>query len=296
MKALLLGSALLASAVAVAGNAKGGWEKTNPYSSKLPEPVTTMAVSGLNIRLGTGLERLTVLTGEGHAGKKAAGAVLAVGLTLLGGAAGTDTASREPLREHFFEDDARRIGAEIAESIQQHLAVPGVTLVPMEQVAEVAALRGPKISHELTDDTINIKGGRFKGDRYYGYYMVPVAPYGFRARPKLGFTIGDGDVAPAVRAAAGAQAALNVDVFLVNTRKAMQVQEFKVEVLTPQMIGRGRDTPVFVFDLPEGALSVPLAGEGHKDNYATWQQMRPQFDGRLAELGAQIRAALDKGR
>ena len=117
MKALLLGSALLASAVAVAGNAKGGWEKTNPYSSKLPEPVTTMAVSGLNIRLGTGLERLTVLTGEGHAGKKAAGALLAVGLTLLGGAAGTDTASREPLREHFFEDDARRIGAEIAESI-----------------------------------------------------------------------------------------------------------------------------------------------------------------------------------
>ena len=135
MKALLLGSALLASAVAVAGNAKGGWEKTNPYSSKLPEPVTTMAVSGLNIRLGTGLERLTVLTGEGHAGKKAAGALLAVGLTLLGGAAGTDTASREPLREHFFEDDARRIGAEIAESIQQHLAVPGVTLVPTEQVA-----------------------------------------------------------------------------------------------------------------------------------------------------------------
>ena len=62
------------------------------------------------------------------------------------------------------------------------------------------------------------------------------------------------------------------------------------------MIGRGRDTPVFVFDLPEGALSVPLAGEGHKDNYATWQQMRPQFDARLAELGAQIRAALDKGR
>ena len=161
---------------------------------------------------------------------------------------------------------------------------------------EVAALRGPKISHELTDDTINIKGGRFKGDRYYGYYMVPVAPYGFRARPKLGFTIGDGDVAPAVRAAAGAQAALNVDVFLVNTRKAMQVQEFKVEVLTPQMIGRGRDTPVFVFELPEGSLAVPVTDETHKDNYVAWQQMRPRFEASLAELGAQIRMALDKGR
>ena len=169
-------------------------------------------------------------------------------------------------------------------------------MAPTQQVAAVDALRGPKIAHAISNDTMTVKGGRFKADRYYGYYMVPAAPYGYRARPKLGFSIGDGEVAPAVRAAAGAQAAINVDVFLVNTRKALQVQELRVEVLTPQMIGRGRDTPVFVFELPEGSLAVPVTDETHKDNYVAWQQMRPRFEASLAELGAQIRMALDKGR
>lgn len=295
MKSWLLGGALLASALANAGDAKDQWGKDNPYNAKLPEPVSTMAVSGVNIRLGTVLERLTLLSGEGHGGKKAASAALAVGLSLLG-AGGVDTASREPLAEHFFEDDARRIGSEIAEAIQQHLAVPGVVMAPTEQVAAVDALRGPKIAHAISDDTMTVKGGRFKADRYYGYYMVPAAPYGYRARPKLGFSIGDGEVAPAVRAATGAQAAINVDVFLVNTRKALQVQELRVEVLTPQMIGRGRDTPVFVFELPEGSLAIPVTGDTHKDNYVAWQQMRPRFESSLADLGAQIRVALDKGR
>lgn len=295
MKAWLLGGALLVSTMAYAGDAKDQWGKDNPYNAKLPEPVSTMAVSGVNIRLGTVLERLTLLSGEGHGGKKAAGALMAVGFSLLG-AGGVDTASREPLAEHFFEDDARRIGSEIAESIQQHLAVPGVVMAPTQQVAAVDALRGPKIAHAISNDTMTVKGGRFKADRYYGYYMVPAAPYGYRARPKLGFSIGDGEVAPAVRAAAGAQAAVNVDVFLVNTRKALQVQELRVEVLTPQMIGRGRDTPVFVFELPEGSLAVPVTDETHKDNYAAWQQMRPRFEASLADLGTQIRMALDKGR
>ena len=295
MKSWLLGGALLASALANAGDAKDQWGKDNPYNAKLPEPVSTMAVSGVNIRLGTVLERLTLLSGEGHGGKKAASAALAVGLSLLG-AGGVDTASREPLAEHFFEDDARRIGSEIAEAIQQHLAVPGVVMAPKEQVAAVDALRGPKIAHAISDDTMTVKGGRFKADRYYGYYMVPAAPYGYRARPKLGFSIGDGEVAPAVRAATGAQAAINVDVFLVNTRKALQVQELRVEVLTPQMIGRGRDTPVFVFELPEGSLAIPVTGDTHKDNYVAWQQMRPRFESSLADLGAQIQVALDKGR
>ena len=37
-------------------------------------------------------------------------------------------------------------------------------------------------------------------------------------------------------------------------------------------------------------------GTRHKDNYVAWQQMRPRFESSLAELGAQIRVALDKGR
>ena len=295
MKYWLLGGALLASALASAGDAKDQWRKDNLYNAKLQEPVSTMVVSGVNIRLGPVLERLTLLSGEGHGGKKAAGAAMALGLTLLG-VGGVDTASREPLAEQFLEDDARRIGNEIGESIQQHLVVPGVAMAPLEQVGSVDALRGQKIAHVISNDTMTVKGGRFKADRYYGYYMVPVAPYGYRARPKINFSIGDGEVSPAVRAATGAQAAINVDVFLVNTRKALQVQELRVEVLTPQMIGRGRDTPVFVFELPEGSLAIPVTSDTHKDNYVAWQQMRPGFESALADLGSQIRMALDKGR
>lgn len=294
MRAIMLGGLLLASTMAIASDAQE-WKKTNPYGAKLAEPVSTLAVSGLNVRLGATLERLTLLSGEGHTGKKVAGGLLAVGATLLG-ASGVDTASREPLDEHFYADDAKKIAEEIAGSIQEHLQVPGTTMAPAEQVAGVAALRAGKVSHELGKDSVTIKGGRFSRERYYGFYTVPAGPYGYRARPKLGFTIGDGDVAPAVRAAANAQAALNVDVFLVNTRKAFQVEELRVEVLTPQMIGRGRDTPTIVFELPAGSLAVPIGDDSHKDNYAAWQRMKPMFDAKLAELGLQIRAALDKGR
>ena len=113
MKYWLLGGALLASALASAGDAKDQWRKDNLYNAKLQEPVSTMVVSGVNIRLGTVLERLTLLSGEGHGGKKAAGAAMALGLTLLG-VGGVDTASREPLAEQFLEDDARRIGNDLA--------------------------------------------------------------------------------------------------------------------------------------------------------------------------------------
>ena len=51
MKAWLLGGALLVSTMAYAGDAKDQWGKDNPYNAKLPEPVSTMAVSGVNIRL-----------------------------------------------------------------------------------------------------------------------------------------------------------------------------------------------------------------------------------------------------
>ena len=48
MKAWLLGGALLASMLAYAGDSKDQWGKDNPYNAKLPEPVSTMAVSGVN--------------------------------------------------------------------------------------------------------------------------------------------------------------------------------------------------------------------------------------------------------
>ncbi len=292
MKTWFMAGALLVGTVAMAG-ATDEWKKTNPYNSKLAEPVTTLAISGMNVRLGMVLERITLLSGEGHRGKAVATGVLAAGVSLLGGSG--DMASREPLNEHFFPDDAKKITDELAASIQQHLKVPGVTLVPAEQLAQVAALGAGKVSHELGEDSLKVKDGKFGPEYYYGYYMVPVQPYDFRARPKIGYTIGDGEVAPAVRAAVGAQAALNIDVFLVNNRKAFQVQELRVEVLTPQMIGRGRDTPTMVFELPEGSLAVPVSNDTHKDNYAAWQQMKPGFEAKLAELGSQIQAALEKG-
>ena len=295
MRLLLLSAALLVSTQAIAGDSKNQWKTTSPRGQTLEEPVTTMAISGINIRLGTTLERLTLLSGEGHGGKKAGSAAMAVGLSLLG-VGGVDTASREPLEDHFGADDARKIGEEIAISIQEHLQVPGVTLVAAEQIASVPALHGSKISYELLDDNMSEKGGMFSPDLYYGYYMVPAGPYGYRTRSKFSFSVGDGDVAPAVRAAVGAQAAISVDIFLVNTRKAFQVKELKVEVLAPQKAFSGRDVPLMSFELPAGALSVPVTDDTHKDNYAAWLQMKPLLEAKLDELGPQIEAGLAKSR
>jgi len=53
-------------------------------SNKQAKPVAGLAVGAINVDVGMHLERLTLLSGEGHAGKKAAGAGLALGLTLMG--------------------------------------------------------------------------------------------------------------------------------------------------------------------------------------------------------------------
>lgn len=49
------------------------------------------------------LERLTLLSGEGHTGKKVAGAAGAAALTMLGLGSGQDMAAREPLEEHLSQ-------------------------------------------------------------------------------------------------------------------------------------------------------------------------------------------------
>ena len=53
---------------------------------------------------------------------------------------------------------------------------------------------------------------------------------------------------------------------------------------------------VVALGLAGPALAQQQSDPDNPEANATWQQMRPQFDARLAELGAQIRAALDKGR
>ena len=298
--AMLVMSMLVLAAPAWAAKGPAWKEEMDFYKSSKVAPLQTLALGSVDVRVGTHLERLTLLSGEGHTGKKVAGAAGAVALSVLGMGAGQDMAAREPLEEHLSAEDARKIADEVAQSIQQHLVIPGVQLVAGEAVTGTPAYQSAHGG--LTDvakHTLEVKDGRFSPEYHYGIWTQPANGYAYRGpkggmASKFGFggngpMWGDKTFSPAVRAAVGAQALMTVDVFLANTRKNFKVQEMKVRLLGPMRDG-GTDNIVLSYLLDNAdALAVPVQGS-HKDNYAQWQALRPAFEAKLQELSALLAA------
>ena len=299
--AMLMLSMLVLAAPAWAAKEPKWKEEMDFYKSSKVAPLQTLALGSVDVRVGTHLERLTLLSGEGHTGKKLASAAGAAALTLLGAGNGQDMAAREPLEEHLSAEDARRIADEVAQSIQQHLVVPGVQLVAGTAVTDLPAYQS---AHDGVTDvakqSLSVKEGRFSPEYHFGVWMQPAGGYAYRgpkgAASKFGFggngpLWGDKTFSPAVRAAVGAQALMTVDVFLANTRKDFRVQEMKVRLLGPMRDG-GTDNIVISYLLDNAdALSVPVQGS-HKDSYASWQALRPAFEAKLQELSTLLAAQL----
>ncbi|WP_156802332.1 hypothetical protein [Leeia oryzae] len=236
-------------------------------------PVTKVAISGLNVKLGVHLERLTLLSGEGHTDSKVTSGLLAGAFTLMGAGSGVDFASREPVEDHLSADMAKAIAADIATAVVGAVQQNKLELVPPDTVTSAPFYGKVKGEVALTTDTENVKGGLFKPDYYFGYQQVPVLGYKYRS-PGM-FDISDSEVSPKVRELAGVPVTLAWSVKVVNDRKTMRVIELSLKCLGKgQGFGNG-DQPLLWLSMKPDALSVP-SGESHK-NLEYWSALSPKF-------------------
>jgi hypothetical protein len=284
---------LMSSGLEAKGAAE--WKEAgNAYKSKMAVPVRSMAVGAVNVDVGVHLERLTLLSGEGHTGKKVASGLLAGALTLSGMGAGIDTASREPIEEHLTPDDAKKIAAEVAQLVSEHFKkLEGLKVYAGDEVT--ASPFYQTVTGQTTLD-INKKGfqeGRWGAEYFFGYYSTPAGNYKYRPLEKFSFS--DKNFSPVVRQSLGVDTVAQVNVFLVNTRKDFRIHEMSVKVTGLSYAGqKGGDLPTLTFNLNDaGAVAIPLEGKDKdKDNYGAWLALKPQFEAQLDVVVAKIRAAI----
>ena len=191
-------------------------------------------MANVQSKVGVSLERLTLISGEGHEDKKITAGLLAGAATLLsmragggiGGAGGIDFADREPIEDHLSKDDARRIGEEALAIVVEKLRAAGVAVDGPEKVAAAPFMAEAKGESEVSTDSAQDKGSLFRKAYYYGFYCTPVAGLKYR-KPGMFEGMGDSDYYPKARAAAGAPGALDLTIAFYNDKKVFGLHEFQ---------------------------------------------------------------------
>ncbi|MBQ0933008.1 hypothetical protein KAK07_20575 [Ideonella sp. 4Y16] len=263
------------------------------YSST---PVNRLVVANVQSKVGVSLERLTLISGEGHEDKKITAGLLAGAATLLsmragggiGGAGGIDFADREPIEDHLSKDDARRIGEEALAIVVEKLRAAGVAVDGPEKVAAAPFMAEAKGESEVSTDSAQDKGSLFRKAYYYGFYCTPVAGLKYR-KPGMFEGMGDSDYYPKARAAAGAPGALDLTIAFYNDKKVFGLHEFQARVWG-QVKGRDADVPMYAELLKnKDDFTVPSGG---KDTLAYWQAMRPKFEALAGAFAARLAKAM----
>jgi hypothetical protein len=270
------------------------WKETgNAYKSKTANPVSSIALGAVNVDVGVHLERLTLISGEGHTGKKVASGLLAGALT-LGGLGGVDTAAREPIEEHLTSEDALRIAADIEQIVSEKFkSMQNMKVYSGTEVTSSAFYQGITGNVAPDKNKKQVKEGRWGSEYYFGYYSVPAGTYKYRPLEKFSFS--DKDFSPIVRQNLGVDAVAAVNVFLANTRKDFRIQEMSVKVTGLAYAGQKTgDMPTLTFNLEDASgVAVPLDGkDSDKDNYPAWLALKPQFEAQIDTVVAKIRAAI----
>jgi hypothetical protein len=252
------------------------------YIPKERLPIRKVAVSGMNIKLGVHLERLTLISGEGNTEKKVMSGLLAGAATLLGGGRGIDFAEKEPIEDHLTSADAQRIAEEIGKMLMDAATQSGFDLVPASVVTGAPGYADVEGESGLTTDTENIKGSLFKPSYFFGYQQVPVMGYKFRKRGLFG---GFSDNASTrVREITGVPMTMAWTVSVVNDRKVMRVRELTVNFYGQGFgaMDGGDDKPWGSVSIEPDSLSTP-SGESHK-NLEYWSSLAPKFDAASKEM------------
>lgn len=233
-----------------------------------------LPVSGMNVNLGVHLERLTLLSGEGHTGKKIASGLLAGAASLAGARGGTDFASREPVEDHLSEADAKKINADIAKMLSSALQKAGVETADSKSVVTLPAYVKLKGETKIKTDTQMAKGKMLSPDYYFGLYQMPTAGFKYMSGGLLGG--GPKDAATAAMSI-GAPASIDWEVDIVNDRKVMRVRNLTLRVWasTPSLFGN-MTAPQLTISVNPDEISVP-SGESHK-NLEYWNALSPKFE------------------
>jgi hypothetical protein len=257
-------------------------------------PVNKLVLANANVKVGVSLERLTLLSGEGNTDKKITAGLLAGAFTLMsmraggGMGGGVDFAEREPINEHLSQDDAAKIGQEAVALLIDKMRAAGVAVDGPEAVTAAPFYADLKGETDFTTDTAHQDGGLFKKTYYYGFYNTPVAGLKFR-KPGMFDGMGNDDLYPKARAAAGTGGALDVTLAFYNDKKVFGLFDLAVR-LWGQVQGRGSDMPMYTLVLKnKDDFSVPSGG---KDAYAYWTAFKPTFEGIAVALAERYAKAL----
>lgn len=259
-------------------------------------PVNRLVVANVQSKVGVSLERLTLISGEGHDDKKITAGLLAGAATLLsmragggiGGAGGIDFAEREPIEDHLSKDDARRIGEEALAIVVEQLRAAGIAVDGPDKVAAAPFMAEAKGETDVSTDSAQDKGSLFRKAYYYGFYCTPIAGLKYR-KPGMFEGMGDNDYYPKARAAAGAAGALDLTIGFYNDKKVFGLHEFQGRIWG-QVKGREPDMPMYAELLKnKDEFTVPSGG---KDTLAYWQAMRPKFEAIAAAFAARLAKAM----
>jgi len=287
----LIALGFLISTSVVAKSAPEWKEQSNAYKAKNALPVKAIALSAVNVDVGVHLERLTLLSGEGHTGKKLLSGLLAGAATVSGVGGGMDFASREPLEEHLTPEESRKIADDVAKMVIEHFRkMEGYTILAGEEVTSKPFYSGLSGLNDIDTGKKRVQDGRWSPEYYFGYYSTPAGSYKYRKMSKFAFS--DKEFSPVVRQNLSADATLQVNVFLVNTRGDFRIQEMSISLSGQQWASQKGDMVGLNYILNNpNEVSVPMDSKS-KDNYAAWTSLKPKVDILLDEIVLKMKAAL----
>jgi len=250
-----------------------------------------LPVSGMNVNLGVHLERLTLLSGEGHTASKITSGLLAGAASLAGAGGGTDFASREPVEDHLTEADAKKINADIVKILNSALQKAGIDTADSKSVIALPAYAKLKGETKIKTDTQMVKGKMFNPDYYFGLYQMPTAGYKYMS----GGLLSDGpkDAATAAISGTGTPASIDWEVDIVNDRKVMRIRNLTLRVWasTPSLFGN-MTAPQLTVSVNPDEISVP-SGESHK-NLEYWNDLSRKFEVAAKAIAERLAFSLSK--
>jgi hypothetical protein len=265
------------SAMAADGIAMQEQYSNLPYFPKERLPIKKVAVSAMNVKLGVHLERLSLVSGEGHSDKKLTAGLLAGAATLLGGVGGADFAEKEPLEDHLPAADAQVIANEIGKMLTVAVEQSGLELVPAKVITSAPGYAAIEGDAKITTDTENIKGNLFKPSYFFGYQQVPIMGYKFRKKHTVLFGAQSDEASTRVRELANVPMTLAWTVSVVNDRKVMRVRELTLTCFGQGAgpMSSGDDKVWATVSIDPDSISTP-SGESHK-NLEYWAALSPKL-------------------
>jgi hypothetical protein len=270
------------------------WQVMENYYSAGAVEYKNLALVSVNVDMGVHLEKLTLISGEGHTDKKAMGIAMAAVSQKLGVAG--DYAQREPVEDHFPTDDATRIAQDVVQMLEAGLKPADGTLIGTAAVAALPGYAALKGETEIDTAKEEVEGGMFKSDSFFGVLKVPAAPLKYRKPPMM--YMSDKELAPMVRSGLKSDAAIEVEFGVRNTREEIYLSKMVFRVFVPGA-KKPEVHPIALTLTLDGAdrVRAPVTGS-HKEAYRHWEALRPLVAPLVQQAAQQIQTSLatHKGR